>query len=466
MRRLAATIAAVVGIASCAYYNGLWRANRFAREAERASQDGRVGEARSLWVQAATRAESVSIRHPRSRWTDDALLLQGRALRALGQCGPALGPLERARTTSPDRSIREEAAILAAGCHLEVGDAERALAVTLEGQSSPDEGRASRAHYWRGRAAQSLGDHRGAERDLAASREPDAAVWRAVSLAMLRDTERLRPILDSLLGGGAAESEWRSVVDALASSLPGEASRVLETIANAPPWLDAGAPARLYLAAGRAALRSRDSTSAQAWLVEATRQGIDSAAVREASITLATLDLARAATKDEIVMLVARLDTLAAAGGSGAREAAQTSARARRIAEDIAEPGALLLQAEMARDSIAAGQLAVTLFLEVADRWPASLFVPKALLAAAALDPARGDSLVDVVMNRYPGSPYVLAIGGRASASFQVLEDSLLALGGTARPGTVQRADPRRRPIRTGPKSVPLPDDLPPRRQG
>ena len=196
----AATLALVAGLGGCAYYNGLWRANRLAREAERAARDGRVGEARSLWAQAATRAESVSVRHPNSRWTDDALLLHGRALRELGQCGPALQPLERARVTSPDRSVRETAAVLEAGCHLALGDADRALAVSASAVASPDLTRASEARYWRGRAAQALGDHPSAERDLAVSDEPDAAAWRAVSLAELGEVAALQPILDSLLG--------------------------------------------------------------------------------------------------------------------------------------------------------------------------------------------------------------------------------------------------------------------------
>lgn len=462
----AATLALVAGLGGCAYYNGLWRANRLAREAERAARDGRVGEARSLWAQAATRAESVSVRHPDSRWTDDALLLRGRALRELGQCGAALQPLERARVTSPDRSVRETAAVLAAGCHLELGDAHRALAVSASAVASPDRTRASEARYWRGRAAQSLGDHPSAERDLAASAEPDAAAWRAVSLAELGEVAALQPILDSLLARGATEAQWHTILSALASSRPSEASRVLAVIDSAPAVpLDHGAPARLYLVAGRAALSHRDSANAERWWLEAGR-GTDSVAAREAAIALVTLDVARAATKADFLTLAARLDTLAGSGGPGAREAAQRASQARRVAGAVTEPGALLLQAETARDSLSAGRLARSLFFEVATRWPESLFVPKALLAAAALTPAAQDSLVQLVTERYPGSPYVLAFGGRAPAAFQALEDSLLTLSGASRPAAVERADPGRRPVRTGPKSVPLPDEIPTRRRG
>jgi len=466
MTRLTATLALVAGLASCAYYNGLWRANRLAREAERAARDGRVGEARSLWAQAATRAESVSVRHPNSRWTDDALLLRGRALRELGQCGPALQPLERVRGSSPDPSVRETAAVLAAGCHLELGDADRALAVSDGAVASPDAARASEARYWRGRAAQRLGDHSSAARDLAASSEPDAAAWRAVSLAALGEIAVLRPILDSLVARGASEDQWRTILTALAPSRPLEASRVLATIDSAPVApLDAAAPARLYVVAGRTALSHGDSAHAEQWL-EAGRRGIDSSAAREAAIALVTLDIARAATKADLLALAARLDTLAGSGGAGAREAAQHASQARRVAGAVTEPGALLLQAETARDSLSAGRLAQSLFFEVATRWPESLFVPKALLAAATLTPAARDSLVAVVTNRYPGSAYLLALGGRAPAAFQTLEDSLLVLSGGHRPAAVERGDPARWPVRTGPKSVPLPDEVPTRRRG
>lgn len=466
MMRLAAILALAAGLGGCAYYNGLWRANRFAREAERAARDGRVGEARSLWAQAATRAESVSVRHPNSRWTDDALLLRGRAMSEIGQCGGAVEPLERARTTSTDRSIRDAASVVAAGCYIEIGDARRAHAIAGEVIDSSDPDRASAAHYWRGRAAQLLGDHGGAERDLGRSHERDASIWRAVSLAELGDVAQLRPILDSLLDRGATEAQWQTILAGLAGTNPPAASRVLATIAARPPSLPAGAPARLYVAAGRAALSQLDSGTAVEWWVEAGRQGIDTAAVREAAIALATLELARARTKAEMEGIAARLDTLAAAGGRDTRETAQRSALAHRVAREVTEPAALLLQAEAARDSLSAGGLARALFVELAGRWPESLFVPKALLAAAALEPATGDSLVGVVTDRYPGSPYVLALAGRAPAAFQVLEDSLLTMSGASRAAAVRRADPSRRPVRTGPKSVPLPDEIPTRPRG
>jgi hypothetical protein len=102
----------------CAYYNGLYNANRLAGEADRAEREGRVGEARSLWAQAAVKAESVATRYPDSRHRDDALLLWGRGLAHAGDCRRAVGPLGFAVDSSPDAGLRREARLLLADCRL------------------------------------------------------------------------------------------------------------------------------------------------------------------------------------------------------------------------------------------------------------------------------------------------------------------------------------------------------------
>ena len=72
-------------VAACAYYNGLYNANQLAAEARRAEAEGRRGEARSLWLQAAVKAESVIVRFPESDRRDDALLMRGLALSRVAQ---------------------------------------------------------------------------------------------------------------------------------------------------------------------------------------------------------------------------------------------------------------------------------------------------------------------------------------------------------------------------------------------
>ena len=74
---------------SCAYYNSMWSAERFARQARSSEAHGEDGAARGLWSQAAVKAETVLTRHPRSRWADDALVLRLEATVRGGGCSSA-----------------------------------------------------------------------------------------------------------------------------------------------------------------------------------------------------------------------------------------------------------------------------------------------------------------------------------------------------------------------------------------
>jgi hypothetical protein len=85
---------------------------------------------------------------------------------------------------------------------------------------------------------------------------------------------------------------------------------------------------------------------------------------------------------------------------------------------------------ELARDSLQAPRLAARLFLDLPARWPGSLFAPKAIIAAMALLPDRGDSLRALLDADYPASPYALALRGLPAPGFAAAEDSLArALG-------------------------------------
>ena len=66
----------LAALSGCAYYNAMWSAERFAKQAQRLESRGQDAEARQQWARAAVKAESVIARHPRSRWADDALVLQ------------------------------------------------------------------------------------------------------------------------------------------------------------------------------------------------------------------------------------------------------------------------------------------------------------------------------------------------------------------------------------------------------
>ncbi len=68
----AAVVAAGVG-AGCAYFNGMYNANKYPRLAAQSERAGRTDEARDRWLSAAAHAESVTVHYPASRWVGDAL---------------------------------------------------------------------------------------------------------------------------------------------------------------------------------------------------------------------------------------------------------------------------------------------------------------------------------------------------------------------------------------------------------
>ena len=105
--------------------------------------------------------------------------------------------------------------------------------------------------------------------------------------------------------------------------------------------------------------------------------------------------------------------------------------------EGISEnPAARFRAAEIARDSLHAPALAAELFLDAASD-TASIYAPKALIAALALLPARHDSLAAILDSRYPTSPYTRVFHGEPSIAYAAAEDSLardLGVQGTRNP--------------------------------
>ena len=94
-------------LVGCVYYNGMYNANRLARSAKKAEREGRTFEATSLWGQVATKAESVVVRHPTSKYVEEARVLRGVALARMGQCDEALGPLSRIGLTTHRQDLTE-----------------------------------------------------------------------------------------------------------------------------------------------------------------------------------------------------------------------------------------------------------------------------------------------------------------------------------------------------------------------
>src|SRR5262249_17767656 len=84
-------LAAAVLLGGCAYYNGMYNTSRMAKSARKAERDGRAFEAQGYWGQVVTKADSLVVRHPQSKYADQATVLRGLALARLNQCPEAVG---------------------------------------------------------------------------------------------------------------------------------------------------------------------------------------------------------------------------------------------------------------------------------------------------------------------------------------------------------------------------------------
>ena len=127
MRR-ALALSTLVLVSACAYYNGLYNARGLVRRAESAAREGRDTAAITAWREAASKADTVVRRYPRSRWTDDALFLSGTSSALAGDCTRGLERLAQWQS-HPGADTRQRARVtLARGvCLVRLGEHGRAL---------------------------------------------------------------------------------------------------------------------------------------------------------------------------------------------------------------------------------------------------------------------------------------------------------------------------------------------------
>jgi len=454
-------LALALTLSSCAYYNAMWTAERFAKDARRLEAHGRESEARTQWARAAAKAESVMVHHPRSRWADDALVLRAEGLAHAGTCALAAAPIARALATVSDVSLRERAGIAAAECALltgNAGDADRALADAL---TSNDAGRRSRAEFLAGAGAAGRFDYDAALEHFARSREPRALPARARALLAVGRPAEAAAVLDTIAFGRFDATEWTELLDGL-SAVGGEgpdaASAALDRLlARARvPFADR---ARLLVADGDRRLAREDFDGA----VARYRQAAAAAPVGEAGVARVRelrVMAVRATGRGDLGPVVLELTRIArpgeggtmVGGGGGGVEAQRLLDFLGRVVAPATSPGGAFRVAELARDSLGAPRLAGQLFLDLAATDSASLFAPKALVAALTLLPERHDSIAAVLDGRYAASPYTRALRGDASPAYAALEDSLARELGVhlARVASVTGARPSA--LRTGPR--------------
>lgn len=406
----------LVTASACAYYNGLYNARGLVKRAESASREGRDSAAVAAWREAAAKADTVIARYPRSRWTDDALLLSGTSSAFAGACDHGLARLGQwEKHPAADRSRRARASIARGACLVRLGEHARALDTLSPFVTYREETLSRIAAAWAARAA------------LATGRFDSAVVFARRARSDALDAELASAALATNRVAVAARilrqraPEWRSLM-AMHSPLAllARSSRAsADSIARLTQ--DGRASrlerARLSVAAGSWSELEGDTRGARAHYERALRMSADTAVVTDVVTRLGLLDVRTAGTVEEAQTLLERAKGKAFATAALARVDTALRLAARLVNARDSTGASLFLAAEVARDAVGALPLARALFLRAAREHPVSSLAPKALLAAAGLTPDSAQVWRERVRTQYPFSPYAQALEGKPVAT-------------------------------------------------
>jgi tetratricopeptide (TPR) repeat protein len=463
----AGLVASLLG--GCVYYNGMYNANRLANSARKAEREGRTFEANNLWGQVATKAESVVVRHPKSKYAEEAAILRGLALARLGQCEQALGPLGRVTVAAIGTDLTEDAWFATGRCHVSMGNMAAGDAAFAQASESKNPWRRREARFHRAQTLRHLGRYQEALIALEGVPEPRAASERLLSLAGDRRVADAMALADSLVARGDTTQPWDSLLTSLGQQDPSSASSLVDRVRQLPSR-PAETQARWLVEDGLRLVGS-DTGRARSRFREAVEIGGAGEAVGRASLQLVRLDLRGVSRPQGLSPLIQSLRSNATQHETVSAELTQLSSTAAGILTATASltPGApqgdlrLFLAAEAARDSLLAPRLAEGIFQRILREWPESPYAPKAVLAAQQLNPGWADSARALLEVRYFESPYLAMIRGSEGSAYRQLEDSLGAFA-TAQAGAVRPA-PGVGPGTPGRPAPVGPDDDKPRGQ-
>lgn len=450
-------------LGGCVYYNGMYNANRLARSARKAEREGRTFDANNLWGQVATKAESVIVRHPTSKYAEEAAVLQGLAFARLGQCQQALGPLGRAAMAKIQPDLAEDAYLAAGRCQVALGDLDAGDAAFIPVLESKDPARRREARLQHARLLRQVGRPQEALVALEGMNDQAVEVERLLALAGTGLAPRALTLADSLVARGDTSKPWDSVVVALGRQDPAAASDLVDRMLRLPRR-PAETRAR-WLVEDGIRLVGSDTARAASRFRQTISLGGSGRAAGQARLQLVQLDLRRSERPQDLAPLARALGDLSRRYEFVASEAARLSAT---IAGVLAAAGLttdaplgdlrLFLAGEAARDSLAAPRLAGGIFHRILLEWPTSPYTPKAVLAAQQLDSTWADSARSLLEERYADSPYLALIRGEATPAYRHLEDSLGAFAAALAPSVRPAGD---RPGVPGAADVDKPQPLP-----
>lgn len=433
MRRSARSVIGALSsvlVAGCVYYNGMYNANRLAGSARKAEREGRTFDANNLWGQVATKAESVVVRHPTSKYAEQANALRGIALARMGQCEAALVPLSRA-SLMPQSELTEEALLATGRCQIAAGNIEAGQTAYNSLLDSRNPERRAEARFQHARALRQQGDFQAALRSLQGINDPRSADERILALAGVGRVPQAMALADSLMARRDTTKSWDSLVVALGKVNPAAASTLVDKL-EPLPVRSPEMRARQMLDDGIRLIELDTAAAARRF-----REVVELSSTREAAgrarLQLVFMQLRRVRTPQELPPIIDSLKAISTRFEMIAEQSTQlgdlvTSVHEAATSVTWETPRGdlrLFLAAEMARDSMEARGLARNLFRRILDDYPNSSYGAKIVLAVQQLDPAWADSARILLDGPYSESPYLAVVRGQTPEEYRQLEDSL-----------------------------------------
>ncbi len=416
-------LAALLLSPSCAYFNSMYNANRLFGDAEKARSRGDTPAAETAYRGAIEKANRSLTKHPKSRWTDDALILIARSHFALHDYANARQSFETLLSNTNNAGVRSTAEIQLGVIATETGADEVALERLTRALDKPaaPSGIVALGFLSRARLRARAGHNPEAAADLASARKHGgnglsaeiALLESAVALAAA-DSGAARRAFQSLLHDRRAEV-WSDSVRAsarvLARTFSTTYARSVLLTAEDGAWRAAPRDSMLLFAA-ELSLQGGDTTGAINAAERLAARGAGTTA-DHARVRAATWRLAAASSLDELERVRAVL--LPALSNEAARALVHDLRTLDVLVERSSRTGQPLLlfaAAELARDQLHAPQVAGRLFLTYADVAKQTVWTPKALLAALELVPPDSAAAIRERLERFPDNPYVSALSG------------------------------------------------------
>ena len=387
-RRLTLVLASWLVGSGCVYYNGIYNAQAEARLADAKLRRDDDGEASARFQRSAAIAETVLVRHPKSKWRDRALYIAARSGAMAAQCERAVPRLHQLLAgTTLNAAERDRSRLALATCEVRAGRSADARPRLDSMFRSADRDIARLSRIWAARAALSMGD-RDAVPAYLGNLDAGVLQWELISASMsAREYARVESLLVQRARlGDYREDVTRALRELLADGRVQAAERIVAQYDAVRVRDDSRA--RMHYALGDMHARvGLDSLARRHLFAARTLAQRDTVTAHDANARLALLDLSGVASVRELDTLVARQDSVVWRT-SYARQVAERVLLFRLLASrGDAESASLYLAAEIARDSLRAPRLSRALFLRVAREAPSSPLVPNAWYAAALLEP-------------------------------------------------------------------------------